>query len=64
MHSSWHYRHSTLLPSVYSGTSRHQLLLIIRTLVLVFTTARIGYVAPIQGVSQQEATRLVVLTLL
>ena len=29
-------------------------------LVLVFTTARSGYVAPIQGVSQQEVTRLVV----
>ena len=30
------------------------------TLVLVFTTARTGFVAPIHGVSQQEATRLVV----
>ena len=28
-------------------------------IVLVFTTARTGYVVPIQGVSQQEATRLV-----
>ena len=26
---------------------------------LVFTTARTGYMAPIQGVSQQEVTRLV-----
>ena len=30
------------------------------TLVLVFTTARTDYVVPIQGVSQQELTRLVV----
>ena len=30
-------------------------------LALEFTTARTGYVAPIQGVSQQEVTRLVVL---
>ena len=29
-------------------------------LVPVFTTARTGYVVPIQGVSQQEVTRLVV----
>ena len=29
-------------------------------LVPVFTTARTGYMAPIQGVSQQEVTRLVV----
>ena len=30
-------------------------------LVLAFTTAKTGYMALIQGVSQQEATRLVVL---
>ena len=29
-------------------------------ILLIFTTARTGYVAPIQGVSQQEVTRLVV----
>ena len=30
-------------------------------IVLVFTTVRTSYVAPIQGVSQQEVTRLVIL---
>ena len=45
-----------LLSAAHTHTHTHTLVL-----VLVLTTARTDYVAPIQGVSQQEATRLVVL---
>ena len=41
----------------HTHTHTHLYLIV---LVLVFTTARTDYVAPIQGVSQQEATRLAV----
>ena len=44
-------------PHTYTPPHTHMLVLV---LVLVrITTARIGYVAPFQGVSQQKATRLV-----
>ena len=45
---------------VYTGFTRAGTHTLVLVLVLVFTTARAGYVAPIQGVSQQEVTRLVV----
>ena len=48
--------HAQTHTHAHTHTHTHMLVL-----VLVFTTAKTGYMARIQGVSQQEATRLVVL---
>ena len=54
-HTHTHVRAHTRTQTHYTHTHTHR-----HAHTLVCTTARTGYMAPIQGVSQQEVTRLVV----